>query len=157
MLAFAFCRNSYMARRKRMAVSMPTLRSAITNGSAILGGVDHRTAWMRRLKDLLAAFYTDLGGEDVLSEGQRALVRRSCMMELQLEMLDAKFGNNGGSASTKDLDLYGRTSGNLRRVIETLGLHRGRRPRLVNGADVDDANMRAYEKALAEFGTDEHP
>jgi hypothetical protein len=137
-----------MARRNRSALSLSRLRSAVTNGSQVLAGsVDHRTAWMRRLKDLLAAFYADLGGEDLLSEGQRALVRRSAMLELQLEMLDAKFGNNGGAASSKDLDLYGRTSGNLRRAIETLGLHQGRKPREL---EIDAAAEEAYFEALGE-------
>jgi hypothetical protein len=136
-----------MRGRKRTEISMSKIRSAVTNGSQVLAGsVDHRTAWMRRLKDLLAAFYSDLGGEDLLSEGQRALVRRSAMLELQLEMLDAKFGHNGGAASSKDLDLYGRTSGNLRRAIETLGLHQGRKQRDVQhelDAEVEDAYMEA--------------
>jgi len=43
--------------------------------------------------------------------------------------METKFANNAGVASAKDLDLYGRTSGNLRRVIETLGLHQGRKAR----------------------------
>jgi hypothetical protein len=118
-----------MAYRKRSKLTASKLRSAITNGSSVLVDTDHRTAWMRRLKDLLAAHIADAGGEDILSEGQKALIRRCAMLELQLEMLDAKFARNEGCASAKDLDLYGRTSGNLRRVIETLGLHQGRKAR----------------------------
>ena len=119
-----------MPRRKRTALSSAMLRSAITNGSRLLlDGADHRTAWCRRLKDLLTAHMSDAGGEDILSEGQKALIRRASMLELQLEMMETKFANNAGVASAKDLDLYGRTSGNLRRVIETLGLHQGRKAR----------------------------
>jgi hypothetical protein len=101
---------------------------------------------MRRLRDVLAAHLADAGGEDILSEGQKALIRRAAMLELQLEMLDSKFSNNDGIASAKDLDLYGRTSGNLRRVIESLGLHQGRKPREINAAT--DPAYRIYEQEL---------
>jgi hypothetical protein len=98
---------------------------------------------MRRLKDLLAAHYADAGGELLLSEGQRALIRRAAMLELQLEMLETKFAHNDGAASAKDLDLYGRTSGNLRRVLESLGLHRGRRARDVTPDPLEYARRHA--------------
>ncbi len=136
-----------MARRKLSALAMSRLRSAITNGARTLVDVDHRTAWMRRLKDLIAAHISDAGGEDAaLSEGQLALIRRAAMMEIQLEMLDTKFANNEGCASSRDLDLYGRTSGNLRRVLESLGLHQGRKPREINAAA--DPAYRLYEQQL---------
>jgi hypothetical protein len=121
--------------RKRSALTVPTLRSAITNGSAVLDGVDHRSAYMRRLRDLISAYQNDAGGEGVLGEGQKALIRRAAMLELQLEMLDKKFAEVEGSASARDLDLYGRTSGNLRRCLESLGLNRGRIPRDVTDDD----------------------
>jgi hypothetical protein len=43
------------------------------------------------LKELLTAHYADAGGEDILSEGQRPLIRCAAMLELQLEMLETKF------------------------------------------------------------------
>ena len=97
-------------------------------------------------RDLLAAHYSDAGGEDILSEGQCALIRRAAMLELQLEMLETKFANNEGAASAKDLDLYARTAGNLRRLIETLGLHHGRKAREVN--ELDDEVLRIYQEEL---------
>jgi hypothetical protein len=102
---------------------------------------------MRRLRDLLAAHLADAGGEDILSEGQKALIRRCAMIELQLEMLDSKFANNEGIASHKDLDLYARTSGNLRRLLESLGVNRGRKAREINPDD--DAAFKIYEQEMA--------
>jgi hypothetical protein len=113
-------------RRPKVTMNRALLRSAITNGSALLHDVDHRTAAMRRLRDLLEAHYADAGGEEFLSEGQRALICRACMLQLQCELLDSKFARNNGSAGAKDLDLYGRCAGNLRRLIESLGLNLGR-------------------------------
>jgi hypothetical protein len=84
---------------------------------------------MRRLRDLIYTHEADLGGAEYLSEGQKALIRRVSMLEAQLEQMEAKFAANDGIAGAKDLDLYGRTSGNLRRLLESLGLHKGRVPR----------------------------
>jgi hypothetical protein len=118
-----------MSRRRKREVTLSKVRAAVTNGSSILNDVDHRSAWMRRFRDLLHAHQSDLGGDECLSEGQRSLLRRAAMLEIQCELLEQKFANNDGVAGTKDLDLYARTSGNLRRLLESLGLHHGRRPR----------------------------
>jgi hypothetical protein len=93
---------------------------------------------MRRLRDLIQSHEGDLGGADLLSEGQKNLIRRASMLELQLEMLDRKFAVDDGAATARDLDVYGRALGNLRRCIETLGLHRGRRPRDVTPPSMDE-------------------
>jgi hypothetical protein len=121
------------AGRKRAALTPSTVRSAITNGSSILANVDARSAWVRRFKDLLHAHQTDLGGDDILSEGQRSILRRAAMLELQCEMLESKFAANGGAATPQELDCYQRSSNSLRRLIESLGLHRGRLARDVTG------------------------
>ena len=63
--------------RKRAAPSMACLRSAISNGTVLFDGIDHRSAWMRRLRDLIADYVSDLGGEDNLSSSEMILVRRS--------------------------------------------------------------------------------
>src|SRR5271166_4468482 len=48
-------------------------RSRVTNGTALLPGVDGRSAWMRRCKDIIAAHVSDLGGEDNISAAEPAL------------------------------------------------------------------------------------
>jgi hypothetical protein len=143
-----------MPSRQRSALTATKLRSAITNGSFVLADTDHRTSWMRRLKDLRAAFFADAGGEDILSEGQRALIGRAAMLELQSEMLETKFANNEGVASAKDLDLYGRNRGNLRRCIETLGLHTGRKPRDVTQAS---ETLELWNEAIASLDAEAAP
>jgi hypothetical protein len=54
--------------RGRSDLAMARLRSAISNGSHLLHDLDHRGAWARRLKDLIAGSISDLGGIDAVSE-----------------------------------------------------------------------------------------
>src|SRR5262249_13712138 len=53
----------------------------------------------------------------------RARIRRAATLTVELERLEAKFAL-AGEASAADLDLYQRTAGNLRRLLEAVGLQR---------------------------------
>jgi hypothetical protein len=110
--------------RKRLAPSLACFKSAITNGSALLHNVDGRSATMRRLRDLITNHANDLGGADNLSTAELALVRRAAMLTLQLEMMEARWQENNGEASAKQIETYQRTSNTLRRLLESLGLQR---------------------------------
>lgn len=110
------------AARKRN-ITAARVRSALTNGSTLLD-CDHRSAWMRRLRDLIVEHENDLGGEDYVSESERRLVRRSAMLTLQLEMMEQHWASNNGEAKPSSLELYQRTSSALRRLLESLGLQR---------------------------------
>jgi hypothetical protein len=101
-------------------------RSRITNGSALLPGIDGRSPWVRRCKDVIAAHLSDLGGIENTSAAERSIVRRAAVLTTELERLEARFAT-AGEASADDLDLYQRTTGNLRRLLEAVGLRR--RPR----------------------------
>jgi hypothetical protein len=103
-------------------------RSRITNGKAFVLGTDQRNPWIRRAKDIAAAHTADLGGDDNVSEAQRSLVRRIAILTLQSEMLESKFAQARGDAEPRDLDLYIRASGNLRRLVQTIGLERRAKP-----------------------------
>ena len=112
----------------RPAVDRPKdrQRSRITNGSALLQGVDGRSPWVRRCKDVIAAHLSDLGGEDNTSAAERSIIRRASVLTVELERLEARFAL-AEQASPEDLDLYQRTAGNLRRLLEAVGIQR--RPR----------------------------
>ena len=114
---------------KPLKPSLACFRSSITNGSALLHDVDGRSATMRRLRDIVQAHVSDLGGAALLSEGQTALLRRAALLQLQTEMLETKFAANEGAASRDELETYQRISNTLRRLVESLGLHLGRKPR----------------------------
>jgi len=109
--------------RPKAAPAKAAHRSRITNGSALLPGVDGRSAWVRRCKDVIAAHLSDLGGEDNTSAAERSIIRRASVLTVELERLEVKFAT-AGEASAVDLDLYQRTAGNLRRLLEAIGLQR---------------------------------
>lgn len=136
--------------RKRPDLTLSTVRSVLTNGSRlVMGNIDERGVWCRRLRDLQRAHESDLGGIEVLSEGQRTILRRIAMLELQLEMLEARFAQNEGEASPKALETYQRVTNTLRRLLESLELHRGRKPRNITpdlNAIADDVKRRSRQQ-----------
>lgn len=123
-----------------------TNRSRITNGSELLPGVDGRSTWVRRLRDLIGLHVSDLGGEDAISEAERSIVRRAATLTVELERMEATFAT-AGEAKPSDLDLYQRTAGNLRRLLEAVGLER--RQRNVTPTISEYAARKAAEKAGA--------
>jgi hypothetical protein len=102
------------------------LRSATTNGNRpfVLGG-DSRGAWVRRWKDLTELHISDLGGPEACSEAQLSLCRRIATTSVELERLEARMSEGDDSV---DLDVYNRLAGNLRRMLESIGLERRARP-----------------------------
>ena len=112
--------------RTKTDVSISKLRSAVTNGSQLLAGCDHRSTRMRRLKDLIGGHVADLGGRDLISEAEFCLVRRAAILTLELELLEARFEANDG-AKAAELECYQRVASSLRRLLESLGLQRRQR------------------------------
>ena len=112
--------------RKRADLALSRVRSAVTNGSELLAGCDHRSARMRKLKDLIGGHVADLGGRDLLSQAEFCLVRRCALLTLELELLEARFEINEG-AKAAELECYQRTASSLRRLLESLGLKRRQR------------------------------
>jgi hypothetical protein len=98
-------------------------RSRVTNGSRLLEGIDGRSAWVRRLRDLIALHLSDLGGEDAVSEAERSIVRRVATLTVELERMEAGFAV-AGEALPEQIDLYQRTANSLRRLLESIGLER---------------------------------
>jgi hypothetical protein len=97
-------------------------KSKIGNG-ALLPGVDGRSTWMRRCKELIADHISDLGGEANVSAAERSIVRRAAVLTTELERLEVRFAL-AGEASADDVDLYARVAANLRRLLESVGLKR---------------------------------
>jgi hypothetical protein len=102
-------------------------RSRITNGSALLPGIDGRSAWVRRAKDIIEEHLADLGGEDNCSAAEQSMVRRIATLTVQLEAMEARFAsrfNNSTPISADDLDCYQRTASCLKRLYEAIGWKR---------------------------------
>ena len=98
-------------------------KSAITNGSVLIPGIDQRSAWIRRCKDLIAAHSGDLGGEANCSTAEQSLIRRVAVLTTELERLELKFASVG-EAKPSDLDLYQKLANTLRRLVGVLGIKR---------------------------------
>jgi hypothetical protein len=116
------------AVRSEAEVIAAKQRTQLANGKAtLLEGKDERSLYVRRLKELCAEYAHDLGGPDALSTAQRALIRRAAVMQIELEKLDTRFAEDV-TVGERTLELYGRTVGNLRRTLETLGIKRVEAP-----------------------------
>lgn len=92
------------ANRRQPDGAKSRQRSRIANGSVIVSA-DH-------LADLPDA-----------SVSEHSIVRRASVLEVELERMETKFAL-AGEASVDDLVLYQRTAGNLRRLLESVGLQR---------------------------------
>jgi hypothetical protein len=124
-------------------------RSRISNGSAVLPGVDGRSTWVRRLRDLIASHTTDLGGDDAVSEAERSIIRRAATMTVELERMEGVFAV-AGEALPEQIDLYQRTANSLRRLLESVGLERRARdvsPTLADIAEQIDRDREEAERA----------
>ena len=66
---------------------------------------------------------SDLGGSDVITAAERSIVRRAATLTVELERMEGAFAS-AGEATPEALDLYSRTAGNLRRLLESVGLQR---------------------------------
>ena len=107
--------------------NLKTNRSKVTNGTSLLpNGADHRSAWARRLRDVIEAHVSDLGGDSAVSVAEKSILRRAATITVECERLEAVFAT-AGEASAEAIDLYSRLAGNLRRLLEATGIQR--RPR----------------------------
>lgn len=128
-----------------------SFRARVTNGAVLADYVDQRSEWARRFRDVIAEHEADLGGRETLSEAQRALVRRAALLQVELEFQESKFAvlrEEGTEPSSWRLEDYGRHANTLRRLLETLGLHQGRRLTNVTPGRTTEATRRVLE-ALA--------
>jgi hypothetical protein len=113
-------------RRGRFAATLtrqptaPSTRSAVTNGKRLFVERPGDTAWARRFKDVLYLIVSDLGGADILSEGQKQLARRAATLCITCERMEGK------AASGEDIDLhkYGQLTDRIGRTFHRLGLRR---------------------------------
>jgi hypothetical protein len=95
-------------------------RSAVTNGKRLHVVAPGDTAWSRRFRDVLGQIVSDLGGADLLSEGQRQLARRCTTISIQCERMEGE----AAAGNAIDLDAYGTLTDRLGRAFQRLGLRR---------------------------------
>jgi hypothetical protein len=96
-------------------------KSAISNGTRLfIDGLDGRSALARRYRDLVAEFVSDLGGADVISAAQRAIVRRAASLCVWCEAVEVRL------AAGEEIDIapYTTAANSLRRLVVDIGLER---------------------------------
>ncbi len=97
-------------------------RSAVSNGNRLFAPetVDGRSVAARRFHDILQQIHADLGGADLLSEGQRQLCRRAATMSMHCELMEAE----AVAGRAFDIDCFGQLTDRLGRCLQRLGLER---------------------------------
>jgi hypothetical protein len=110
---------------------MKKVFNALRHAHKGLAEFDGRGPELHRLRQLVKAHVSDLGGDDFISHSEKVLVHRSAMLTLQLEMMENTFGKQAFKATPEQLDVYQRVTNSVRRLFETLGLQR--RARHVDG------------------------
>ena len=106
-------------------------RSAITNSSWLLSGVDNRKGLGRRYRDLCVGFADDLGGREKLNSQQEAMIRQAAGVTLEVEKLQAAIV----TGEAIDHEMLVRLSNLQSRLIKQLGIKPGGKD---SDVDVDD-------------------
>src|SRR5260370_38796518 len=97
-------------------------RTRVNIGRSFLGsGVDGRSMWARRFRDVLALHLSDLGGESVTSEAEKSIARRAACLVVELEQMEIRFATGDtpeGEDDTGNLIYrYQRFANTLRRLL----------------------------------------
>ena len=98
-------------------------RSRMSNGSAVLPGVDGRSTWARRFRDLIALHSADMGGSEYVTAAEASIIRRAATITVELERLELRFATDE-EADPATLDQYQRAANSLRRLLESVDLKR---------------------------------
>ncbi|SHF60540.1 hypothetical protein SAMN02745157_2524 [Kaistia soli DSM 19436] len=101
-----------------IAQPLPTGRAAVSNGSRLLPGVDGRSASARRYRDLMKEFTGELGGEGIMTEPMRALVRQAAAVTVEAEKMQAAIVR-GDPVDTEQLVRVTNTLARLMNLLKT--------------------------------------
>src|SRR3984957_17512277 len=130
------CRGNYGYRFARnlepglsdihvIADRLPSTRNAVSNGSRLhRRGIDGRTRDAKRFRDLFESFAQSLGGEERLSEADRALARMAASLTVKSEAMQADVAKG----VEVDAEQLVRVSNSLSRVLSRLVKRQPRDP-----------------------------
>jgi hypothetical protein len=93
-------------------------RSRVGNGSAVLPGVDGRSAVVRRYREILNQLISDMGGDP--SEAQSLIARRAATIAVWCEETESTLANGGAI----DISEFTTATNALRRLLSDIGLDR---------------------------------
>jgi len=106
---------------KPIARSSTTNRSAVTNGTKLLVGIDMRSPTARRYRDLVQAYKAEIGGD--LSEPEMAMIKTAASLSLSAEIMQADIVN-GKMVNSDELI---RLSSEVRRILDAIAEKAGKR------------------------------
>jgi hypothetical protein len=92
----------------------------VSNGKRLHVVPPGDTRWSRRFRDVLSEIVNNLGGADLLSEGQRQLARRCATLAIACERMEGE----AAAGNQIDLDLFGVLTDRLGRCFQRLGMRR---------------------------------
>jgi hypothetical protein len=76
------------ADSRQVAKPRPQQRSRVGNGNKLLAGIDGRSVWVRRLKDVLAEAISD---RPDMSSAELHILRRACVLVALVIEYDGNF------------------------------------------------------------------
>jgi hypothetical protein len=109
------------AVRTAISARPPSARSAISSASALLPGVDQRSALARRYREICEALTADIGGD--LTEAERLTVRSAAALAIRAEVLQAAIVR-GEDVSPDDAVRLANASARLLAVLKRGRQHR---------------------------------
>lgn len=104
--------------RPPVALPLPQARSRVGNGSAVLAGVDGRSAGARRYREMLAQLTQDLADDGPITEARMILARRAALLSIWCECAEAKMANG----EAVDISEFTAAANALRRILTDIGL-----------------------------------
>jgi len=110
------------ARSKTQAAIGETLSPAIR---AML--IDPNSWWAQHLARITADYLDDLGGPDVCTTAEKAVIRRVGVLTIEMERLEAVFASDPDPSAFK-IEMYTRLAKTFHAMLNMTGLER-RRPR----------------------------
>lgn len=102
------------AVHRQNATISPTNRSAVSNRSRLLDGIDGRSASARRFRDICRAYEAEVGGN--ISDVDRDLIKQAAALTLRAEQLQADIVNG----KPGDDDRLIRLSGTANRILSAI-------------------------------------
>lgn len=110
-------------KRPAIAYALPTASTRVGNGSALLDGIDGRSAGARRYRELLFKLNGELSLELArakrrMTAQQELLLRRAALLAMWCENTEAKLING----EEIDIDAFNVATNTLRRILMDAGL-----------------------------------
>lgn len=106
--------------RAPIAPRSAAVRSAISNGSKMLAGIDGRSAIARRYRDIVTAILADQGGADQCSEARKQLIRRFAAAAVLAEQMEAALARG----EQIDIAVHALLTSTLVRIAQRIGIDR---------------------------------